>query len=246
MTTVARVSMFVCGLAAGAAGCSRTPLGLPVGGDGPEPPPGCVPEGEQPQALLSGRIRDFSADHPDFEEPFIGDDQGIVLPELDSEGLPVYAGQDGNPSTSGQAAFDQWYRDVPGVNLGAAAAVPLLLLQGGLTASDSAFFPIDGQLLGNEGREHNFHFTLELHATFHHEGGEVFHFEGDDDLWAFVDGKLALDLGGVHSSATGSFEVDGLGLELDEVHTLDLFYAERHTSGSVLRVRFEGFTLCEP
>lgn len=32
----------------------------------------------------------------------------------------------------------------------------------------------------------------------------VFRFSGDDDLWIYVDGKLALDVGGAHGRATGS------------------------------------------
>ena len=45
--------------------------------------------------------------------------------------------------------------------------------------SNSNFFPIDGQLLGNSGRSHNFHFTLESSFDFHYIGGDVFRFKGD-------------------------------------------------------------------
>jgi fibro-slime domain-containing protein len=189
---------------------------------------------------LTGTLRDFSASHPDFED-FLGVDPGIVLPDLGADQKPVYAGQDGNPTTTGQANFDQWFRDVEGINASVLYTLALTPGPGGVfTFDDSDFFPLDDQLLGNEGNEHNFHFTYELHTTFLYSGGETFSFTGDDDLFTFINGRLAIDLGGVHGAMSASIDLDAraaeLGLVAGEIYSLDFFFAERHTTESNFRV----------
>ena len=188
---------------------------------------------------LTGTIRDFKDSHPDFES-FLGTDPGIVESTLGADGLPVYAGLAGNPTTTGAANFDQWYRDVPGVNLKKSLSIDL---DNTITAdpavytfTDSSFFPIDGELFGNEGRAHNYHFTFELHSEFTYIGGEKFSFSGDDDLWVFINDELVIDLGGVHGPLSSTVLLDSLGLTPGEDYSFDLFFAERHTTGSNFRI----------
>jgi fibro-slime domain-containing protein len=206
----------------------------------PDLPPPCRAQPPGPLALLA-TVRDFNDTHPDFEN-VIADDRGIVEAQLGADGLPVYAGHPTTPTTHGKALFDQWYRDVPGVNL----STPLLLMLNPVgdgpeyRVDNDAFFPIDNQLFGNQGRDHNFHFTLELHTKFRYRGGEVFSFSGDDDLWVFINGRLAIDLGGVHGREDGRVDLDArageLGLQPGEVANLDLFFAERHTTDSAFHL----------
>src|SRR5690348_8053802 len=47
-------------------------------------------------SVVKGTIRDFHDTHPDFEAE-LGDDKGIVEPELGSDGKPVYAGDPTTP-----------------------------------------------------------------------------------------------------------------------------------------------------
>lgn len=102
---------------------------------------------------------------------------------------------------------------------------------------DDAFFPLDNRGFGREGEYHNFSFTMELHWEFVKKPGLTFHFTGDDDVWAYIDGQLRMDLGGIHSALNGSFNLDDIpGLVDGETYMLDFFYAERHTSESHIRI----------
>ncbi|HKO90363.1 MAG TPA: DUF4215 domain-containing protein, partial [Polyangiaceae bacterium] len=58
---------------------------------------------------------------------------------------------------------------------------------------------------------HNFYFTSEVQYWFKYDANlqATLTFLGDDDVWVFVNGRLAVDLGGIHVPSTGSVTING-------------------------------------
>lgn len=147
-------------------------------------------------------------------------------------------------SIKSSATFDQWFNTVEGINKEIQGELPLTLdpATGYSTYDSSAFFPIDGQGFGNTaGQQHNYHFTTEIHVKFKYEAGQKFTFRGDDDLWIFVNGKLALDVGGQHQALLGTIDFDAqagvLGITPGNSYAMDIFHAERQTAESNFRIQ---------
>jgi fibro-slime domain-containing protein len=108
--------------------------------------------------------------------------------------------------------------------------------------------PYDTDANGKE-RKHNFSFTSEVRYWFTYDSAKTFQldFVGDDDVWVFINKKLAVDLGGLHSPVAGSVTLDGtnatkLGnLQTGKVYQVAVFQAERHTTASSYKLTLNGF-----
>ena len=150
-----------------------------------------------------------------------------------------------------EASFRGWYNDIPGLN--ASRLVDIILVRQANSsryvfdsatqqpwASRGGFFPINGELFGNYGNwGKNFHFTTQLEADFVYQAqdNQVFTFSGDDDVWVFINGKLVIDLGGLHPRREQTVNLNDLGfLEDGSNYRFKIFHAERRTSESNFRM----------
>ena len=205
--------------------------------------------------------------HPDFEA-YSGNAEtpGLVEDLLGPDGKPVYtglceAGTTFTPAdcpydeqTTSQTDFDQWYRNTANVNISLVTRLGFSRLtpNGNVYQyRDNALYPFDNAGWVASGEEeaytrHNYGFTSELRYWFEFRGGEELDFSGDDDVWVFVNGHLAVDLGGLHPQTEGGVVLDEanaaeFGLETGRIYEIALFHAERHTDESNFILTLGGF-----
>jgi fibro-slime domain-containing protein len=254
------------GSASASNGSSGSPTGSGTSGNINTTPPemddaGCG-------STLDVMYRDFNETHPDFEQPFAGDvvRRGLVASSLGANQKPIFQDSIGHPPLAGSPieidktwnptqpvvrgadTFAQWYTSVPGVNIELPKKLKLEEASPGSGVygyESSAFFPLapsEGFGITPKGNDlgMNFLFTTEIHVQFTYTLGQQFSFRGDDDLWIFVNGKLALDLGSMHGPEQGTINFDqqaaALGITPGVSYPMDVFHAERHTRGSNFKI----------
>lgn len=115
----------------------------------------------------------------------------------------------------------------------------------GMSMTQSYTIPLDGKIKGND---------------------MVFSISGDDDIWMFIDGKLVLDIGGIHEAikgeinfTQGTYTINGVVSQLSDIltdysvenfgskegawafgteHTFEFFYLERGGTLSNMDISF--------
>ncbi|MDB5047419.1 MAG: hypothetical protein JWO30_490 [Fibrobacteres bacterium] len=159
------------------------------------------------------------------------------------------------------ALFSDWFED-KGPDVNRPFYVTLKFDQDGSGIwryQNSKFFPIDNgadfRPVANDGpapfghlqtgtkddidlTQHNYGFTMEFHThfTYTQGKGQFIAFEGDDDLWAFVNDNRVIDLGGTHAAERDTVHLDDLGMADQTDCSLDFYFAERAVASSKLSI----------
>jgi fibro-slime domain-containing protein len=197
----------------------------------------------------------IAAGHPDFENQN-GAELDLVKAALGSDKKPIFNNTRSPASSTitDPAKFPYWYNDNAQYNRTISSTLTLTKTGSSYVYDNPNFFPLDGLGFVGEGREptrtngHNFNFTSEVRYWFEWKGGEKLDFRGDDDVWVFINGVLAVDLGGVHGAQDGTITLTNdmatqtkFGLTVGRIYEAVVFQAERHTNASSYKLTLTGF-----
>jgi len=89
---------------------------------------------------------------------------------------------------------------------------------GGTGTSVFSGFPTEDTVFPGA-RPHNFYFTTDVEYWFTYAANmkATLTFLGDDDVWVFINGHLAVDLGGLHVPSKGSVTIDAAANQVTSV-----------------------------
>lgn len=176
-------------------------------------------------------VYDFLASNPDFEN---GEPEPVMVAST--------LAYDNNPwFTNVDERFSSWYESTPELNFELHTTIDLVRQDdGSYYYAGMEYFPADNQGFGNEGFEHNYHFTSKIAWSFDYKGGEYLNFVIDDGILVYIDRTLVINDPTLNYKKEWNVTLDDvaseLGLKPGYTYSIHLFHMERHKWHSMLDI----------
>ncbi|MFO0832479.1 MAG: fibro-slime domain-containing protein [Phycisphaerales bacterium] len=143
---------------------------------------------------------------------------------------PAVRGSADTGRVTSASTFATWFQDAPGHNASIAYALDMVRDADGVYAfSAPDFDPAHGALYSPQGDAPNRGFTYAIDATSTYTacGRQFIEVASDTEAWAYINGRLVVDMGGTHRGATQFVDLDRLGLTAGQQVRVQIFYAQR-------------------